>query len=676
MQFYLIHELILQIFLVKFYLSGSSLWTLLNLRWTFLQTKRYKHFFFFFFLFFLSPLLCPSLFVILSRNDFHSILYFFVVFCFCFSPKKKKKKDSAMKLRLDIEAWIAGNKLSDLDLKLVSDFLLEFSFGQQTFQVGTDDQWRPMFLTFLDQNSSELLSPINSWIEQQSSRQDFTVIQLLEHLNVLRRTAVGVGKIEEKSEDKSAAKFAAALEKMMQGREKKIKGEDGGGEGGNAPTAEGAATGLVAAVDAPAAPLPPVPVHRVHATAAHFDAEIIPALRDFLQGEHFQAYEIDEWCRRIQMLVARDEIDEALRVIHDEALNGSPMPNALAKFYVVEEPEEQGQPLMRQFELRAQRRNRVYYTRDGLSEEAAERLQVEAEGVRETNASRVLGWTASPVNSALAHWSFVLLGDAIDPSSPLGMQLVEWALNHHQSGGGNVVRPADVQVEMLMPFDFPTRGPTFRVISPRFKDVQKLNLSLSHSQTGTRDDLTVSRDLDAQWDPSWSLADIVARVRERLEFAELDMSAGTDSPLATVGGFWRSFVCMSPAAVGRPDQEHAGQITLPSSALEQLMNSGRRYLHDSGGGNAPMTFEISSNGGKRSFCGVAEFSAEEGSCIIPTWIQNNLNVKLGDEVQVRRVYVPKGIYMKLQPHDARYAKVKKKKEKKKFFFFFFFLIGF
>lgn len=92
MQFYLIHELILQIFLVKFYLSGSSLWTLLNLRWTFLQTKRYKHFFFFFFLFFLSPLLCPSLFVILSRNDFHSILYFFVVFCFCFSPKKKKKK--------------------------------------------------------------------------------------------------------------------------------------------------------------------------------------------------------------------------------------------------------------------------------------------------------------------------------------------------------------------------------------------------------------------------------------------------------------------------------------------------------------------------------------------------------------------------------------------------------
>ena len=42
---------------------------------------------------------------------------------------------------------------------------------------------------------------------------------------------------------------------------------------------------------------------------------------------------------------------------------------------------------------------------------------------------------------------------------------------------------------------------------------------------------------------------------------------------------------------------------------------------------------------------------------MPDWMAKNLGVNLGEEVQVRRVYVPKGIYMKLQPHDARYAKV-------------------
>ncbi len=358
--------------------------------------------------------------------------------------------------------------------------------------------------------------------------------------------------------------------------------------------------------------------------------------------------------RRIQQVVARDQIDEALRIVRDEALNGAPVPEELQKFYVVEEP------LLQRYE---RFRNRVFYTREGLSEEAAERLQVDAEGLRETNKTRVLGFVAHPVACALAHWEVTVLGESVDPSSPLGMQLIEWTMNHGhaqlgRSGNGedgnntNVVQPADVQVEMLMPFDFPARGPTFRVIAPRFMDVHKLNMSLSQSLTVGDEKLTVSRDLDSQWDPSCSMADIVARVRERLEVAEVDLEAGKDGSLATMGGFWRGYVCMSPSAVGRPEQEHSGQITLPSSALEQLFNQqpnfgggfGRRQLqgseglHQSGG---PMTFEISTSGGRRSFCGVAEFTAEEGSCIVPDWMAKNLNLKLGEELHVRRVYVPK-----------------------------------
>ena len=70
-----------------------------------------------------------------------------------------------------------------------------------------------------------------------------------------------------------------------------------------------------------------------------------------------------------------------------------------------------------------------------------------------------------------------------------------------------------------------------------------------------------------------------------------------------------------------------------------------------------MTFEISTAGGRRSFCGVSEFTAEERTAVVPQWMAKNLELGVGDEVHVRRVYVPKGIYMKLQPHDARYARL-------------------
>jgi hypothetical protein len=134
-----------------------------------------------------------------------------------FFAEKKKDDSQAMELRLSIEAWIASNKLHELELRLISDFLLEFSFGPVgTFQIGTDDQWRPMFLTFL--THSDLLTPVNNWIEEQGRRPDFSVTDLLDHLNQLRKSVTG---------DSQAAIFAAALEKMMEakpGPEKKVKG--------------------------------------------------------------------------------------------------------------------------------------------------------------------------------------------------------------------------------------------------------------------------------------------------------------------------------------------------------------------------------------------------------------------------------------------------------------------
>jgi len=61
------------------------------------------------------------------------------------------------------------------------------------------------------------------------------------------------------------------------------------------------------------------------------------------------------------------------------------------------------------------------------------------------------------------------------------------------------------------------------------------------------------------------------------------------------------------------------KVFLPPSALDRLARMNVEY---------PMLFEISSEVGKRSHCGVLEFSAEEGYCYMPFWMMENLFVSL------------------------------------------------
>lgn len=267
---------------------------------------------------------------------------------------------------------------------------------------------------------------------------------------------------------------------------------------------------------------------------------------------------------------------------------------------------------------------------------AADRLTAEANSLRETNASQILGFVAVPVNNCLAHWQITLLGSSFDPSSNLAMQLVEWTMHHNPNlGDSGLVRASDVIVELLIPNNFPERAPVFRVIAPRFRDVNQLNLALSQC-TDPEERLTVSRDLEAgqgSWDPVTSMTDLAGYLRARLMNAEVDLDAGKDGSLATVGGFWKSYMCVHPSLIGKEEQEHTGQISLPVSALEQLfgrggggrrgMNASLEGLATSGG---PMTFEVSSQGGRRSFCGVAEFTADEGTAVVPKWMSSNLGL--------------------------------------------------
>jgi ubiquitin fusion degradation protein 1 len=82
--------------------------------------------------------------------------------------------------------------------------------------------------------------------------------------------------------------------------------------------------------------------------------------------------------------------------------------------------------------------------------------------------------------------------------------------------------------------------------------------------------------------------------------------------------FEARYTCTSTAMAGR-ELEEGDKIILPPSALDKLARMNVEY---------PMLFEISFDvTGRKSHCGVLEFSAEEGFCYMPYWMLENLGVR-------------------------------------------------
>ncbi len=50
------------------------------------------------------------------------------------------------------------------------------------------------------------------------------------------------------------------------------------------------------------------------------------------------------------------------------------------------------------------------------------------------------------------------------------------------------------------------------------------------------------------------MTELAAYLRNRLEEAQVDLDAGKDGSLATLGGFWKSFTCVYPSVVGKAEQ--------------------------------------------------------------------------------------------------------------------------
>ncbi|KAG8049779.1 hypothetical protein GUJ93_ZPchr0009g876 [Zizania palustris] len=114
--------------------------------------------------------------------------------------------------------------------------------------------------------------------------------------------------------------------------------------------------------------------------------------------------------------------------------------------------------------------------------------------------------------------------------------------------------------------------------------------------------------------------------------------------------FEQTYWCFSAASLNRPQLEGGDKVIMPASALHSLASLSIDY---------PMLFELHHSDAARriSHCGVLEFVADEGVVIMPRWVMQNMHLEDGDVVRVKNASLPKGTYVKLQPHTSDFLDV-------------------
>nr|GEX49480.1 ubiquitin fusion degradation protein 1 homolog [Tanacetum cinerariifolium] len=115
------------------------------------------------------------------------------------------------------------------------------------------------------------------------------------------------------------------------------------------------------------------------------------------------------------------------------------------------------------------------------------------------------------------------------------------------------------------------------------------------------------------------------------------------------GSFENTYKCYSASYMDKPQIENGDKIIMPPSALDRLATLHIDY---------PMLFELRNESTDRvSHCGVLEFVAEEGMICMPYWMMKNLLLEEGDFLRVKNVTLPKGTYVKLQPHTSDFLNI-------------------
>ena len=110
-----------------------------------------------------------------------------------------------------------------------------------------------------------------------------------------------------------------------------------------------------------------------------------------------------------------------------------------------------------------------------------------------------------------------------------------------------------------------------------------------------------------------------------------------------------------PASImGREDIDLSNSIILPPDALQKLS-----FMPNFGDSKNPILFRILNiELNIYTHCGVVEFTAQKGTCYIPSNMFDRLCLEEGQRVNIRATPVGEGKFIKLQPHKTEFIKNK------------------
>ncbi|KAJ9698457.1 hypothetical protein PVL29_007509 [Vitis rotundifolia] len=113
--------------------------------------------------------------------------------------------------------------------------------------------------------------------------------------------------------------------------------------------------------------------------------------------------------------------------------------------------------------------------------------------------------------------------------------------------------------------------------------------------------------------------------------------------------FKQIYHCLPASSLNKPQLELGDKIIMPASALDLLTKLEISF---------PMLFKLKNPAsGRVTHCGVLEFTAEECTMHLPSWMMENLLLEEGDMVKVKNVSLPAGTYMQLQPHTKNFLDI-------------------
>ncbi|OMJ85228.1 hypothetical protein SteCoe_13460 [Stentor coeruleus] len=97
---------------------------------------------------------------------------------------------------------------------------------------------------------------------------------------------------------------------------------------------------------------------------------------------------------------------------------------------------------------------------------------------------------------------------------------------------------------------------------------------------------------------------------------------------------------------GKEEVEKGNLVILPSSAASHILSQSSK---------SPMLFKITNQQlNIHSHCGVLEFTAEEGYCLLPYWLMQHLGLSEGDSILIESTTLPEGTFVKIQPHETAF----------------------